>query len=233
MYILSQDRIDLWLFPLKEYIPQAFNLLSEDEKKRANQFYFPHHKQNFTMARAILRCLLAKYLDITPSQIIFDYYDHGKPYIKHNIQFNLSHSGGWALLAVGEQYPMGVDLEYFSDRPYEGIAQTAFSPIEINHLKQLPFYLKPIGFYSLWSQKEAFIKASGLGLSYNTASFTMPILPNAKTHKPHVVWDHQHQKNWNIYTFMPKLMYSAALCTDLKVQEISFKTILPNTLILS
>ena len=59
---------------------------------------------------------------------------------------------------------MGVDIEQYSARPYEGIAKSLFSEQEFNEFKKVPPALKPAVFFHVWSQKEAFIKACGLGL---------------------------------------------------------------------
>ena len=106
--ILHSKRIDIWRYPLHTSFPGATELLNDDETHRANRFYFPRHQRRFTLAHAILRLILCRYTSIPPKDLIFQHNDHGKPELIHSpLTFNLSHSGDWALLAVGNEYPLG------------------------------------------------------------------------------------------------------------------------------
>ncbi|KTD61620.1 4'-phosphopantetheinyl transferase family protein [Legionella spiritensis] len=207
---MRPDNIDIWQIPLHTLPDRAFDLLQGAEQQRAGRFHFPRHQRRFTVARAMLRALLAHYLKKDPTLLDFSYNEHGKPYLQstRQLEFNLSHSGDWALLAVGQQHALGIDLEFFSARPYLGIARHLFSEAEIQTLSQLPRPLRPIGFFNIWAQKEAFIKAVGLGLSYPTKQFDVPVLPVMRSS----IKDHETKKNWQMIPFMPKAACSAALC---------------------
>lgn len=220
-YILKANRIDVWLFSLLEASDLRRQILSEDELLRADRFVFERHRRRFTVARSTLRQFLGCYLKQNPKHIQFDYLKNGKPFIKEsNIEFNLSHSGDWGLLAIGQNEALGIDIEFFSSRPYQGIAEELFSEEECMALKELPKTAKTLGFFHIWAQKEAFIKASGLGLSYPTKTFTVPhVIPTNTT-----IYDSLHNKNWHIKSFMPKLACSAALCFNpLTVETLRFK----------
>lgn len=130
---LDKTRIDIWEFPLNTPFHQANSLLNEKELERANRYHFERHRRRFTIARATLRLILGRYLQRDASQLSFQYSSHGKPGIESSqgLEFNLSHSGELALLAVGCQFPLGVDLEFFSARPYDGIAKNLFSQQEL------------------------------------------------------------------------------------------------------
>ncbi|WP_028387533.1 4'-phosphopantetheinyl transferase family protein [Legionella fairfieldensis] len=219
-YQLQNKRIDIWEFPLDKLPPKANSLLDEAEAIRANRFYFERHRRRFTVARALLRLILGRYLKKTADQVIFSYNKQGKPQVAHPlaIEFNLSHSRDLALLAIGQQFPLGVDLEFFSARSYDGIAKTLFSPQELQLFLKLPSYLKTQSFFHIWAQKEAFIKACGLGLSYPTQCFTVSILPAS----PILVADSLHNKEWLISPFTPQPGCSAALCHHPDIQEIRY-----------
>lgn len=217
--ILHNQRIDIWQYPLHTEFDEARSLLSEDELARAKRYYFPRHQRRFTIARAMLRLILARYLQIPAKQIKFTYNSHGKPELINlpSLQFNLSHSQDLALLAIGNNFPLGIDLEFFSARPYEGIGRHIFSTEENQALSDLPNSLKPLGFFHLWAQKESLIKACGLGLSYPTKQFDLlPILPPAN----HQIIDPQYQQSWKIKSFMPQIGCCAAVCVHQAVNEI-------------
>ena len=221
--VLEETRIDIYYFALDSALPKpGIQILSDDETKRANRFHFKHHQHHFKRARLMLRLILAKYLNVSPETLKFAYGKHGKPYLPEYpmLEFNLSHSGTYALLAVGTSYPLGIDIERFSARPYIGIGQHVFSSTENSQLKALPNALKPLMFFNTWAQKEAFIKMLGLGLTYPTTKFTVPGLSQSA----HQFLDPIYQDNWQLFPFMPKIGYAAALCCHPNIQSIHYAT---------
>lgn len=216
--ILNDTRIDLWQFSLEHEVSGADQILNAEERARANRFYFSHHKRRFAAARATMRIILARYLNTAPERLEFVYGTHGKPEVLNSqkLQFNMSHSGDLGLLAVGKGFPMGVDIEHFSARPYEGIANNLFSEQEFLEFSKVPAALKPAVFFHIWSQKEAFIKACGLGLSYPTKEFNVP----TKIPTKQLVDDPLHNTTWQIRSFIPQVACSGALCHHPTVREI-------------
>lgn len=217
---LKSDRIDLWKYSLHLENPEATKYLSAEEQQRASRFYFPRHQRRFSNAHHMLRLILARYLNENPLNLHFTTGQYGKPELVNApyLQFNLSHSGDTAILAVGRDYPLGVDVEHFSARPYYGIGEQLFSEQENQSLKKASSSLIPITFFNIWAQKEAFIKASGLGLSYPTQQFDVPILSS----KPQIVPDTLHNRSWTMMSFMPEIACYAALCYDTRVHEIRY-----------
>ena len=114
-------RIDLWKVSLDE--PSKSNmeegsqaLLSPDEIARALRFHFEKDRLHFTGCRSALRGLLAKYLAIPAAEIRFEYTTSGKPRLAaaqnpSALQFNVSHSAGMALIAIGSEHRLGIDIE--------------------------------------------------------------------------------------------------------------------------
>ncbi|KTD24361.1 phosphopantetheinyl transferase [Legionella lansingensis] len=223
---LQLARIDIWEFPLDLLPETAISLLDEKERAQANRFYFSHHQRRFTVAHAMLRAILARYLGESADALVITYGPHGKPQVRNSchLEFNLSHSGDLALLAIGQHLPLGIDLEFFSARPYEGIAKYLFSKNEVAAFCSLPNYLTPVAFFHLWTQKEAFIKACGLGLSYPTKTFSVPVIMPPTNSR---VADSLHQTEWQITSFMPKAGCCAALCFHPEVQQIRYEIVNP------
>jgi len=221
--VLNESRIDLWQFSLEQELHAADQLLNSEEKARANRFYFDRHKRRFATSRAAVRIILARYLNVPPEQLEFIYNAQGKPSVinSQKLQFNLSHTEDTALLAVGKTFPLGVDIERYSARPYEGIAQHLFSEKELEDLVKAPPALKAALFFHVWAQKEAFIKACGLGLSYPTKEFTVPTTFPTKQ----LVEDNLHNTTWQLRSFMPKVACSGALSHHPTVREIRYGVI--------
>lgn len=219
-YHLQTNRIDIWEFPLDSLPKEAHSLLNAEELARANRFYFERHRRRFTVARSILRLILSRYLHCDARQMTFHYNQYGKPQLHHAqaLEFNLSHSQDLALLAVGQQFSLGIDLEFFSERPYEEIANHLFSEQELERFLALPTSLKPLAFFQIWAQKEAFIKACGMGLSYPTKRFDVSVFSPT----PILVKDALYNKEWLISTFTPRVASSAALCYHPAIKEIRY-----------
>lgn len=217
---LKDSRIDIWQFPLHTSWPEAHSFLNDEESARAKRYHFAHHCRRYTVARTMLRLILGHYLQTNPKKLVFTYNTHGKPALLDfpALQFNLSHSGELALLAVGSHFPVGIDLEFFSARPYRGIGKTLFSNQENLKLEHVNQALEPLAFFHVWAQKEAFIKACGLGLAYPTKQFEVSLLPSPS----YEVIDHIHQTTWHMKSFMPEIACNAALCHHPSVTDIYY-----------
>jgi 4'-phosphopantetheinyl transferase len=124
-----------------------------------------------------LRSLLAGYLGVPGAQIRFEYSASGKPQLApeqnpRGLQFNLSHSASQAVIAVGAELQLGVDIEKIREEvDTAALAQRFFSPREGAGLQALPVNLRVPGFFACWTRKEAFLKATGTGLSFPLADF--------------------------------------------------------------
>jgi 4'-phosphopantetheinyl transferase len=109
--------------------------------------------------------------------------DKGKPYLPRcDIHFNLSHSGDWALLAVAKAELIGVDVEAVSTaRDLIGIAENYYHPHEFAQLQMLAGAAQNDLFYRLWTLKEAFLKATGTGISAGLEKIAFDLADNKIT----------------------------------------------------
>lgn len=122
--------------------------------------------------RAPLLSILAGYLHTTPARVMLRADTHGRPRLtaphEGALDFNWSHSGGQAVVAVARHLPrLGVDLEYVKPgRDGLAIARRYFAPQEQSLLAALPPPARATAFVRLWTAKEALLKAHGAGLSF-------------------------------------------------------------------
>lgn len=126
-----------------------------------------------SMGRAPLLVLLAAYLGVEPASLKLRDDDHGKPHVflggeeYRDLQFNWSHSGASATVALARGVVPGVDIE----QPRGGvkaleIAQRFFAPAEAEALASCAESEREALFYRLWCAKEAVLKALGRGLAF-------------------------------------------------------------------
>lgn len=220
---LQSTRIDIWQYPLDIEFQGAVALLNQEELTRAQRYYFERHQRRFTVARAVMRLILARYSGFSAQDLTFSQNQYGKPALVNMpiLQFNLSHSQDLALLAIGSTHPLGIDLEFFAARPYEGIANNMFSEREKNEFQTTPRALKPFTFFHVWAQKEALIKACGMGLSYPTQQFDVPTdIPSNQS-----IFDSVHNQTWQMASFLPSVTCNAAICYKPEVTEIRYLAI--------
>ncbi len=214
-----QKTLDIWQFSLNRKLDSTeLASLSMDEQSRASRFLFEKHQRRFKVGRVRLRQILAQYLNQDPANLNFNYGKEGKPFLNDFLEFNLSHSGEIALLAVCLDYPVGIDIEIYSSRSFIGVGEQVFSDHENAILKKLPNKLKPLCFFHLWAQKEAVIKAVGKGFSYPTQSIQVPFLPPTQQADLQTLDGHQ----WKIDAFSPEVATRAAVCYHPEIQRIRY-----------
>lgn len=154
---LAQDEVHVWVASLNRPQPQLnqfWQYLNEDERARANRFYFDHDREHYIVARGLLRQLLGSYLNLPAHQIGFAYGEHGKPELAaeqavSGMRFNISHAQGVALLAFARYREVGVDIEQI--RPLddgEQIAERFFSANEVAVFTAVPSEQKPQAFFN-------------------------------------------------------------------------------------
>ena len=110
--VLEHNEVHLWRVWLTQAAAadRLWPLLAADEAARARAFVFARHRQAFVTARGMLRLILSRYVGEPAAELRFDYGARGKPRLHEDqgVQFNLSHSGEMALVAVniglGAQY---------------------------------------------------------------------------------------------------------------------------------
>jgi len=171
---LQSSEAHVWAYALDQnpVRGQQFQaLLSSEEKARAARYRFDRDRERFVVGRGWLRTMLARYAASEPGEIEFAYGPQGKPelnarFASRRVHFNLSHSGGLALLAVTRDSPIGVDVENLhSSRDFAGIAQRFFSAAETAALERRPISDQARAFFTVWTAKEAWLKATGEGIA--------------------------------------------------------------------
>jgi 4'-phosphopantetheinyl transferase len=179
----AQDTIDVrpadvhvWAFIIeepREVVDAWRRVLSDDERRRADRFVHESDRRRWTVARGGLRYLLSRYCDTPPGALAFEQGAAGKPSLtaaahRHRtIHFNLAHSHGRALLAVGGTRPVGIDLEQArGDFDTIALARHYFCERELEAITAAPVLHQREAFFRHWVAKESVLKAQGVGLSF-------------------------------------------------------------------
>jgi 4'-phosphopantetheinyl transferase len=191
--------------------------LADDERSRADRFYFSRDRQRFIVARGVLRAILGGYLSRAPGNLSFSYSTHGKPALASEsnadaLRFNVSHSHGTALYALTRGREIGVDLEHIrGDLKAEQIAERFFSRSETIALRALPPSLREYAFFLCWTRKEAYIKARGEGLSLPLDQFDVSLMPGEPAALLSTRPDADEALRWSLLNLAPACGCAAAL----------------------
>lgn len=217
------DDVHLWRIELAAVVPGESRwqrILSPDEQTRAARFHFARDRQRFSATRALLRIVLGSYVGSAPEKLVFAYLDKGKPFLKSRgtddaLEFNVSHSGDVALLAITRGRSVGVDVEQIRENldPL-AIARRYFSPHEQSRLGTLEGSDRYAGFFRCWTRKEAYIKARGDGLSLPLDAFDVSLNPGDQNALLACRTPDPDTKMWSLREVTAGEGYVAALCVQ-------------------
>jgi len=237
---LTEQAVHIWRSPLdlpNNWLHQFASTLSPDEQARANRFRFERDRQWFIAGRGILRLLLSSYLTINPEQLQFTYSVHGKPALnipdrqqqmQSGIAFNVSHSQGLALYSITCDRPIGIDVEQIRFiQDMEQLAERFFLPSESALIQSVPVAQRQHLFFRLWTYKEAYLKATGEGI---TGLKRVEILLNPDSSIAALNINNAPASHWTMLPLDLEPHYAAALAVaGENLQFTQYALINPNT----
>lgn len=218
-YALPEDEVHVWRTSLNvaaSSLAKFRQILSPDERERADQFHFEVDRRRFVIGRGYLRLLLGEILDMPANTLQFDYDEFGKPSLipMHvlPLQFNVSHSGDLILIAITVDRAVGIDVERVrTDLDLDRIAAHFFSANECKILASLAGHGRYEAFFTCWARKEAYLKATGVGLSLPLHQFDVSFLPDEEPRLLATRPDPTEALRWTLRTLEPGHDYMAAL----------------------
>lgn len=163
-----------WLIPLAaeaEDYGDLLDVLDAEQRERAARIADPARRAAWVTAWARVRRHLGEHLGCRPEEVRLVRDAWGKPHVADSpLQFNLSHSGAWGLLALHPRQPVGVDVEYWrAGVDQVGVVRRCFTAAEREWWESLPVGERTPAFFQIWTCKEAFVKAVGRGIGLGLA----------------------------------------------------------------
>ncbi len=172
--------VQVWRVELEQNVAavgRMYSLLAAGERTQADRFLYPRDRSRYIVAHAALHGVLCQTLARAPAVLDLQKGANGKPYLPgYPLHFNLSHAGSLALVAVSATRRLGVDLEPLRELPDALELATQFHPAELTALRAS--HPSPRAFFECWTRKEAFVKATGQGLSVSLSSFEVSFFPD-------------------------------------------------------
>lgn len=218
---LSWREIHLWHANTTDVLVNAslteyLACLSQLERGRYDRFQFDASRQEFLAGQVLVRSALSEYSDVEPTEWEFALDSYGKPRLKTQdglmpLYFNLSHSGGRLVCAVGRHESTGVDIEAEEPgRRIRKIAHRHFAKAEVSQLLSLPDEAMIHRFYELWTLKESYIKARGKGLALALQDFEFEFDDEVVKFREHQPMD-ASQPTWQFWQLQTDKQFHLAL----------------------
>ena len=173
--------VHVWIIDLDRHRTDAARLsshLNEEELARAARLRFPILRSRFIVRRYAYRAILSQYLGSEPRHLRFAAGPFGKPTLSRtDIDYNSTHSDAVAMLAVTDGSAVGVDIERIRDLGdrYEWLSADERRDV----LRLAPRY-RTADALKLWTRKEAYVKALGVGVTALDATLRAPLAPVGK-----------------------------------------------------
>ena len=220
---MQVDEVRVWV--LRPDLASAGHLsafgrvLNEEESARAGRFHFLEDQRSFICAHALTRCALADISGIAARDFDFRIERFGKPELetqpaRGRLRFNLSHSRGLVCCAITQERDVGIDVERGArDLDLECLARQVLTEEELAVLAQLKGHVRRDAFLSIWTVKEAYIKAVGAGLSIPLNSFSVRLDPLSLVIGRSLRCDPTAgtDADWNIRLARPRAGYRSAV----------------------
>jgi 4'-phosphopantetheinyl transferase len=218
---LGEREAHVWLAWLRDCDSPALldyyaSLLDAQEQAQCARLAFPHLRHEYLLTRALCRTTLSRYAPVEPRQWNFKRNAYGRPEIDlpaaPRVRFNLSNARSLVACVVTREADAGIDVEE-TERGCEmlDIAEHYFAADELRALRDMPALEQPARFFQLWTLKEAYIKARGLGLSIPLQDFSFDL--NNPAHIPIAfapVWSDE-AAHWQFIASRPSERHALAV----------------------
>lgn len=212
-----------------ERMEALYQTLSRMEVERANRFHFARDRNRFITGHGVLRQILAGYLGVNPAAVEFETGHRGKPSLSKRcnwlgLHFNLAHSRELGLMAVTLDGPLGVDVEEVRDIPEAAeLVARFFSAREQLEFQRLSADAKPLAFFNLWTRKEAWLKATGEGISELLHLVEVSFLPGAPVELMKVPARFSGMGQWRLEALEPCGGFVGALALPVSVSHCVYR----------
>lgn len=225
------DQIDIWhvsFLSFEPYFSYYLTLLTHEEQQRARRYRCSESHRQFVISRALLRILLENYLHIPAREIELKINQYGKPHIQpsypeKSIHFNLSHSADEGFFAFCRTASVGIDVERIrNDISVLSLAQSCFSPSEVEALLALPEMDRPTAFFIGWTRKESYIKGHGQGVSMALDGFDVSLAEDATDILYASRHDPSSMDRWTISNLRTGAGFVGALAVESKSFKVAY-----------
>ena len=212
---------EVWVFSVSTapgpHLDGLGPLLDDYESQRAGRLRSARARAEFVNGRGFLRLLLGGLLGHDPRGVRLATAGNGKPVLAETtglpLFFNIAHSHGMGLLAVASHAELGVDIERLRDvTDRASLARRYFHPSEVICLEGLTGEAQQrLGFFHAWTRKEAFLKATAVGIGFGLDRVEVTLEPGHPARLLRIDGCEQTAAPWTLEHLEPGEGWLAAL----------------------
>ena len=221
--VADSRRIDLWCTYIIEIAdatlwPRYDALLTPAERAKQMRFRFARDQRRYLVTRALARTVLSRYSSVRPEEWVFSAGPRGRPAISAPptlppLEFNIAHSADLVMLGVTSGRTLGIDAESIvaRDVDIDGLDRY-FAPEESAALLALPTHARRRRFFELWTLKESYLKATGMGLGIKLDAFRFVLTGERGLDlymRPELA---DSPRRWRLWQLALRADYLAAVC---------------------
>jgi 4'-phosphopantetheinyl transferase len=211
---LPADTVEVWQASLEAppvSVEHLEAVLTPEERARGERFKHPRIRDQFARARGLLRDLLGRYLGCPAASVSIGVAPDGKPILTTGaVEFNVSHAGGLAAIAVAAR-PVGVDVEAVREVANLGaLVERFFAAGEAEQYRGLPAELRSAAFFRGWTCKEAVLKGIGCG----TRDLNRCVVDVDPRRPPRVIGPAETASRWAVAGWVPRAGSVAAVAVE-------------------
>jgi len=207
---LQPNTVHIWTLLLgkqKVASGELRSVLCASERERLAKFTREEDQIRFAETRMFLRSTIGQYTGEEPRNVRFSYGHKGKPVLVDHpwLKFNLSHTLDYAAIAVTRDCHVGVDLESVHRKVtnLSRLAARKLATSEWERIKSCDESSRTVQFLRAWTRKEAFIKATGEGLSRDLKTVEVSLEDSSKSLLVSLDGSRKKAEDWRVYSFNP------------------------------
>lgn len=175
-----EQAVVVWIARLSEShdtLPLLESWLDTRERERAARFHFAEDRARFTIGRGLARKLLGAALFRPPAEIQFTSTERERPVLREGgLEFNITHAGDLVAVAFAKNARVGIDIERVERKvDLMGVAERILSEEDFAKFCALPDVEKAATFFRIWTRKEAYLKATGEGITDGLKKISVPL----------------------------------------------------------
>jgi 4'-phosphopantetheinyl transferase len=228
---VKSEEAHVWYFDLRNrdisrFIAANLGLLDPTELQRYHEFKIANVQIEYAAGKIWTRRLLSRYEPaFSEKSWQFKNDVNGKPFVDsprltEPLQFNLSHTEGGVAVALTRAAAIGVDIENVErDCDFEKLATKVFSDSEMQFFFSQPSHLRRHLFYEIWTLKEAYLKALGLGLTLHPREISFDFSDRAKITLQYTPVNKVSSENYYFYLLAPSRVHPLGIAVRCGLEE--------------
>ncbi len=187
LYNVLNQETHCWVLLTRDislsHCSSLLHLLSFDEQKKYSLYMDITRRYQYALTHIMKRLILSSYIAIKPENWCFSIGKYGKPEISNEslplrLVFNISHTQGCSVIVVGTSSMLGVDIESYTRRIPLAVVPYWFTSDEILTINESQKHNNPMIFWRLWTLKESFLKAQGIGIHQTMNGYHFQLINN-------------------------------------------------------